>query len=63
MHSANFTFTNDEMKTHLACMIDLLQDPKLHLQPDTDTAANDAVDEIHLVRLDCSYLLTDSYNY
>ena len=61
MHNADFTFTTDEMKTHLHSMIDLLRDPKLHEQRHTETEANDALAEIKEVRLivPCTFL-TDS---
>ena len=49
MHSADFTFTTAEMKTHLHCMTDLLREPKLHVQS-LGTAAQDAIDEINQVR-------------
>ena len=69
MHSADFTFTTAEMKKHLFCMIDLLQEPKLHARPHTDTAAKDAIGSINQVRqwgddwiVPCAFL-TDSYNY
>ena len=62
MHNADFTFTTDEMKTHLHSMIDLLQEPKLHEQRHTESAANDALDEIKQVRLrrlivPCAFLI------
>ena len=51
MHNAAFTFTTADMKAHLQCMIELLREPGLHVHPHTDTAANDAIDEINQVRL------------
>ena len=67
MHNADFTFTTAEMKTHLHSMIDLLQEPKLHEQRHTETAANYAIDEIKQVRfgrliVPCAFL-TDWLNY
>ena len=61
MHNAAFTFTTAEMKTHLQCMIELLREPGLHAQPHTDSAANDAIDEITQVRLGKSKLLIMLY--
>ena len=45
MHSPHFKFAAADMKTHLQCMVDLLQEPALQKY----TAATGAVIEIGLV--------------
>jgi len=50
MHSSDFSFTTAEMKKHLLCMINLLQDSKLHARQHTETAAKEAIGNINQVR-------------
>ncbi|KAI0220940.1 hypothetical protein LSAT2_027606 [Lamellibrachia satsuma] len=46
MHSANFRFADAHMRTHLQCMIDLLQEPALQ----NYTAVNLAINEINQIQ-------------
>ena len=47
MHNPDFQFVDADMKKHLQCMIDLLQEPTLQTQ--YTTAANDAITKINQV--------------